>query len=129
FREHPETNCLYRWGRLYPRKTIDICFLVASGKKGVDGKEDLSGHVVRETDRASIIQIAEELRPKARTMKAGEDTTFRGIKSSIGHFPHAIRSIMVWAADFIMHALNLWSPILGFRQDSFGTAMLTSVGS
>src|SRR5690349_13126072 len=26
FRLHPETNCLYRRGRLYPRKTIDICF-------------------------------------------------------------------------------------------------------
>jgi pyruvate dehydrogenase E2 component (dihydrolipoamide acetyltransferase) len=129
FRLHPETNCLYRWGRLYPRKTIDICFLVASGKKGVEGKEDLSGHVVRETDRRGVIGIAEDLHPQSRVMKAGKDTTFKGIKASIGSFPHFIRAFLVASADFIMHALNLWSPILGFSQDAFGTAMLTSVGS
>jgi pyruvate dehydrogenase E2 component (dihydrolipoamide acetyltransferase) len=129
FRLHPETNCLYRWGRLYPRKTVDICFLVASGKKGVEGKEDLSGHIVRETDRKGVVGIAEDLHPQSRVMKAGKDTTFRGIKHSIGWFPHFIRAALVAAADFIMHSLNLWSPILGFRQDAFGTAMLTSVGS
>jgi pyruvate dehydrogenase E2 component (dihydrolipoamide acetyltransferase) len=31
--------------------------------------------------------------------------------------------------DVIMNLLNIWSPILGFQKDAFGTAMLTSVGS
>jgi pyruvate dehydrogenase E2 component (dihydrolipoamide acetyltransferase) len=129
FREHPETNCLYRWGKLYRRKTIDICFLVASGKKGVDGKEDLSGQIVRETDRLGVVKIADELRPKERAMKSGKDSSFKGIKASVASFPHFIRRWLVEAADLIMHTFNLWSPILGFARDSFGTAMLTSVGS
>lgn len=129
FAKFPEMNVMVRHGRLYPRKSIDLCFLVASGRGDVQGKEDLTGHVVRGVDRAGILKIAAELTPEAKSIKAGEDKSFRGIKQYIGHFPDWIRQPLVNLADFIMHGLNLWSPILGFQRDSFGTAMLTSVGS
>ncbi len=127
FRKFPETNVLYRRGKLYPRKSVDICFLVASGKP--DGTEDLTGHTIRNVDEAGVIRIAEELVPRAKVMRSGNDTTFRGIKQYIGYFPHRLRMFMVGFADLLMHGMNIWSPLLGFQRDAFGTAMLTSTGS
>ncbi|MBC7385313.1 MAG: 2-oxo acid dehydrogenase subunit E2 [Cryobacterium sp.] len=127
FAKYPEINCLIRGGRLYPRLTADICFVVGSGKTG--GEEDLAGHVVRSADQAGVVRIAEELTPGALLIRQGKDITFRGIKQYIGIFPGWIRGPLVNLADFILHGLNLWSPILGFAKDSFGSAMLTSVGS
>src|SRR5256885_1397161 len=33
---HPEINCILRLGRLYPRKTVDVFFQVASDTEGKD---------------------------------------------------------------------------------------------
>lgn len=129
FHKYPEVNCLYRLGRLYQRKSVDACVLVASGRGGVRGSEDLSGSVVRHADRIGVVKIAEALVPEARTMKSGMDTSFRGIKHYIGSFPNFIRRPLVNLTDFITNTLNLWSPILGIKRDSFGSFMLSSVGS
>src|SRR5271168_4867669 len=34
FAKHPEINCILRFGRLYPRRTVDIFFQVASDPNG-----------------------------------------------------------------------------------------------
>ncbi len=129
FAKYPEVNCMVRWGRLYRRNSVDVCVLVAAGKSGVKGSEDLSGAIVRNADKIGIVKIAESLVPHAKTIKSGTDTTFKGIKYYIGNLPGFIRQPLVNLTDFIMHGLNLWSPILGMKQDSFGSFMLTSVGS
>jgi len=129
FALHPEINCMYRWGNLYPRKTADICFLVASGDGKAKGDEDLSGIVVKAADQSGVAGIARELDERVKTIKRGDDVTFRGIKQYLSWLPNFVRIPLVNLADFIMHGLNLWSPILGLRRDAFGSAMLTSVGS
>jgi pyruvate/2-oxoglutarate dehydrogenase complex dihydrolipoamide acyltransferase (E2) component len=129
FAKHPDVNCMFRWGKLYRRKTVDICFLVASGQSKRAGSEDISSYTLRDVDRLGVVKIAEGLMPTAKVIKTGKDTTFRGIKQSIGNFPHPIRRLLVNAADLIMNVFNVWSPFLGFQRDAFGTAMLTSVGS
>src|SRR4051794_9805105 len=47
YERHPGLNCLLRMGRLYPRKTIDVFFQVASDDTG----KDLSGITIREANR------------------------------------------------------------------------------
>jgi pyruvate/2-oxoglutarate dehydrogenase complex dihydrolipoamide acyltransferase (E2) component len=129
FAKTPDVNCMFRWGKLYRRKTVDICFLVASGKASRHGSEDLSSYTLRAVDKLGVVGIAEGLIPTAKAIKSGKDTTFRGIKQGIGAFPHSIRRLLVNSADFLMNVLNVWSPLLGFQKDAFGSAMLTSVGS
>jgi pyruvate/2-oxoglutarate dehydrogenase complex dihydrolipoamide acyltransferase (E2) component len=129
FARTPDVNCMIRWGKLYRRKTVDICFLVASGRAQKHGSEDLSSFTLREVDRLGVVKIAEGLIPPARVIKSGKDTTFRGIKQGIGLFPHPIRRLLVTLSDLMMNSLNVWSPIFGFQRDAFGSAMLTSVGS
>src|SRR5689334_20441535 len=41
--KHPSINCMLRMGRLYPRKSVDVFFQVASDFKG----KDLSGTLIR----------------------------------------------------------------------------------
>jgi len=129
FRKYPEANCIFRRGRLYPRKNVDACFLVASGRGGVKGSEDLSVSLVRNADHAGVVKIAEALMPEARTIKSGQDTSFRGIKYYIGAFPSPIRRVLVGLTDLIMNGMNLWSPVFGMKRDAFGSFALTSVGS
>jgi pyruvate/2-oxoglutarate dehydrogenase complex dihydrolipoamide acyltransferase (E2) component len=129
FAKYPDINCMFRWGKLYRRKTVDICFLVASGSASKHGSEDISSFTLREVDKLGVVKIAEGLVPNAKVIRTGKDSAFRGIKQSIGGFPHPVRRVLVNLADVIMNLLNIWSPILGFQQDAFGSAMLTSVGS
>lgn len=128
FAQNPEINCTYRLGKLYPRKTADICFLVAAGS-GRDGDEDLTAHVVRTADLKSITEVAQDLQTQATLMRGGQDSGFNGIKQLLKFFPNFIRTPLVNLADFIMNTLNLWSPLLGIERDAFGSFMLTSVGS
>lgn len=129
FAKHPEINCMVRWGALYPRESADICFLVASGSGRAGEGEDLSGIVVKAVDRKTLADVAVDLENQVRAIRKGEDVSFRGIKQLLSHFPHFVRRPLVNLADFIMHGLNLWTPLLGLRRDAFGSAMLTSVGS
>ncbi len=128
FANNPEINCIYRLGKLYPRETSDVCFLVAAGA-GKGGDEDLSAHVVRQADKKSINEVARELQTQAEPIKQGADSRFNGIKQLLKFFPHFIRAPLVNFADFFMNTLNLWTPFLGIERDAFGSFMLTSVGS
>src|SRR6185437_8923919 len=56
--EVPEINSLIRWGKLYPRKTVDVFFQVASDDSG----ENLTGHVVRNAAQKTLGEITSELK-------------------------------------------------------------------
>ena len=43
--------------------------------------------------------------------------------------PGFMAKYLLKVISFIMYTLNIWSPILGTPRDSFGSMMITSVGS
>src|SRR5262249_19872176 len=45
-RRHPEINCVLRFGRLYPRQSVDLFFQVATDPLG----KDLSGTTIRQAE-------------------------------------------------------------------------------
>src|SRR3954469_21929617 len=60
FRRNPQINCILRFGRLYPRKNVDVFFQIAGDSKG----EDLSGATLRNVDQMSIADIAREIQKR-----------------------------------------------------------------
>lgn len=124
-RRHPDINCILRFGRLYPRKNIDIFFQVASDSTG----EDLSGMTVRNADQKSIIAIAQEMEERIRLIKQKKDHSFTKMKNTMGLLPGIFSQYILGFAGFLMYTLNLWSPLLGSPQDPFGSVMVTNIGS
>jgi pyruvate dehydrogenase E2 component (dihydrolipoamide acetyltransferase) len=125
FAQHPALNCVLRWGRLYPRKTVDVFFQVASDNRG----EDLSGCVIREADKKSIPEICREMNDHIHTIRQKGDPAFKKSKNTIKFIPGIFVGTLLNFLGFMLYTLNIWSPLLGSPRDSFGTVMVTNVGS
>ena len=130
---HPELNCEIRFGKFYPRKTVDVSFQVAiedeSADLGLKHRHDLSGAIVRNADQKSIIEIASELNAAARKIRGERDPLFSGIKKISGIIPGFLQSFAVGIIKTLISGLNIWSPILGIPKNAFGSLMVTNVGS
>jgi len=125
FYKHPELNCVLRFGRLYPRKSIDVFYQVATDVAG----KDLSGTTIRNADKKSISEIAMEIQEKANRIRQHGDPDFKKVKSTIGIFPGFLMRSVINFTGLLMYGLNLWSPLLGSPKDPFGSFMVTSIGS
>ena len=106
---HPQINSVLRWGRLYPRKSIDVLFQVASDHHG----NDLSGAVIREADKKSVIEIADELHTRIKNIRHEGDHDFKKMKSTMRMLPGVLAYPMIKITGLIMYGFNLWSPIFG----------------
>ncbi len=130
---HPELNCEIRFGKFYPRKSIDISFQVAIEDESADislkHRHDLSAGLVRNATELSIIEIAQILNESARKIRNSQDPGFAGIKKISALIPGFLQSAAVSVIKWIISGLNLWSPILGIPKNAFGSLMVTNVGS
>jgi pyruvate dehydrogenase E2 component (dihydrolipoamide acetyltransferase) len=123
--QHPELNCILRWGQLYPRKDVDIFFQVASDSKG----NDLSGFTLRQANKKSVVEIAKEIGEGAKRIRTQGDPDYKKMKSSLKLLPGWLSWWVIQFTAFIQYSLNLWSPLIGTPQDAFGSIMITNIGS
>lgn len=124
-RRHPELNVMARWGSLYPRETVDLSFTVASDSKG----EDLGSSIVHDAASKSVLEIAAELQPSVREVRARRDPKHKVFKSVLSILPLRMR---YWVLDFVTWILfdwNLWHPLFGLPRNAFGCVLLTNIGS
>lgn len=125
FRDHPQINSIVRWGKLYRRDNVDIFLHVAMDTQG----EDLSGIVIRNLDKKTLIEVADELNEKVNKLKKEGDPSFNKIKNTIKYVPPFVLRHALDLVGFILYSLNLWSPALNVARDPFGSAMVTNIGS
>ena len=124
-KRHPEINCLLRFGRLYPRKNVDVFFQVASDMEG----KDLSGAVIRQANTKTMGQIGAELQGQVDTIRKKGDPAFKKMKGTMGMLPGWAVRYAIDFAGFLTYLLNIWTPLLGSPRDPFGSVMVTSIGS
>lgn len=124
-KRHPEINCILRFGKLYPRKSVDVFFQVAADDTG----EDLSGMTVRHADQKSLTEIAQEMGTRVRAIKSKTDKSFDRMKGLFGILPGFLSGCLLTITGFILYSLNLWTPLFGSPRDPFGSLMITNVGS
>jgi pyruvate/2-oxoglutarate dehydrogenase complex dihydrolipoamide acyltransferase (E2) component len=122
---HPEINSILRFGRLYPRKNVDIFFQVATDMSG----HDLSGVTIRDVHTKSIHQIAKEMSDVVTKVRKGNDISFKKMKKMMGTFPGFLSPFLIGFSSFIMYTLNIWTSLLGVPKDPFGSALVTNIGS
>jgi len=124
-RRHPEINALIRFGRIYPRTSCDVFAHAAADPTG----EDLSGVLIRGADGKSVASIAAEMTPRVAAIKAQTDPAFVRVKRIMRRWPSLLSRALLDFLGFILYSLNWWSPLLGTPRDSFGSMMLTNIGS
>jgi pyruvate dehydrogenase E2 component (dihydrolipoamide acetyltransferase) len=125
-KENPNLNSILRLGRIYQRENVDI-FLQVSDES--EGEENLSGITIKNCDQKDLITIAQEIYARGSRIKQGDDTEYKKVKKSMGLIPGIFVGHLLKILGFILYELNLWSPLMQSPQDSFGSAMVTSVGN
>jgi len=126
-KRHEDINSTILYKKAYVRKGSDIFFHVSHIDE--DGKENLSGVKVDDCGDKSIAEIATELNREAKVVKTGNDVTFNKIKKIMKLTPMFLVNTIVRVTAYIQYRLNLWSPAFGTKQDSFGSMMITNIGS
>ena len=125
FKIHPQVNCLQRWGRLYPRTAVDLFFQVATDDEG----KDLSGLTIRNVPDKSLTEIAVEMRERTQKIRNLTDQSFSKMKGLFGLLPGWLAATLLNVSGFLMYGLNIYSKAMGVPRDTFGSGMITSIGS
>jgi pyruvate dehydrogenase E2 component (dihydrolipoamide acetyltransferase) len=123
--QHPATNCVLRFGRIYPRQSIDVFLNVATDMKG----QDLTGLVLRSADKMSLREIAQACDEKVEKIRRQGDPAFKQMKGMMAKIPGILAWPFIQLSGFLLYALNLWSPLMGVPRDSFGSVIVTNIGS
>ncbi|MBA3550478.1 MAG: 2-oxo acid dehydrogenase subunit E2 [Nannocystis sp.] len=124
--EYPELNVLIRWGRFYQRDDVDIFFQVALQATAALGDVDLSGVVVRNADRKTVLEIAGEFAARVQRVRDDRDPELAGLRNRLGQVPPLLLRPLQSVLDFIQYSFNIKLP--GLPRDAFGSAMITNIG-
>lgn len=119
----PEMNVRIVAGRAEELPTVDVFFITA-----VEGGRDLSGVKIEQADRKDVFAVCEELRRRAKAMKAGNDPDLARSKRSLTLLPEPLLRAALRVTTVIVDDLGLDVPSLGLRKRPFGSAIVTSVG-
>lgn len=119
----PAMNVRLAHGREYARESIDVFFIVSTR-----GGSELSGVKVREADVKSVLEVADELETAAAAIDIGADPDLGKAKKLLTVLPPSVLRRALGLSAWLTSDLNLDLPALGMRRQSFGGAMITSVG-
>jgi len=123
YAENPDLNTrLYR-GKLIPREQIDIFFIV-SAEQGAE----LSGVKVEHADTKPVVEIATELAARTGRIHAGDDVEMGKTKDMLARMPLWLMKIMLRLAAWVAIDLDWHLPQAGMPHQTFGSALVTSVG-
>jgi pyruvate dehydrogenase E2 component (dihydrolipoamide acetyltransferase) len=122
-REVPDFNVRIRGSHVIPRDTVDVFFIAA-----VEGGRELSGVRIDRTDEKSVLEVAAELRDRATRMKQGDDQEFARTKRAISAMPRRMLRPSMRFSAWVSGDRNRSIRALGVKANTFGSAMVTSIG-
>lgn len=121
--EHPDLNGRIYRGRWIPRDTVDIFFIVSAG-----GGEDLSGVKVSNAATTPVVEIASEIARRADRIRAGDDSELGGTKDLLDRIPLPLLKVGLRLAAWLTADRDLDLSRFGLPRQTFGSAMVSSVG-
>jgi len=129
--QHPECNVLIRRRRIFQRDRIGIFVIVAIEPPGTAAgaqRADLTGIMVQDADRKSLVEVAAEIEQGAGHARTGSDAQFARMKWFFDHVPIPLLRQVVRLTSLVQYELNVDLSPVGIPRDSFGSATVTSVG-
>ena len=120
---NPALSVRLAHGREYPRRAVEVFFIVSD-----PDSDELTGVKISDADRKPVSEIAAELERSTRAVRSGEDATFARTKHLLEMLPGPLARVAIRAGAWLTSDLDLDLPRLGLRRESFGGAMISSVG-
>lgn len=124
----PDANAILRGGRLYLRKRVSIFFQVAI-EDPQTGEIDLSGMILRDPERKSLVEIVDECNAKIAEVKARKDREVEQTRGLLKRLPGALMYPAMRLTSLLSYELNLDLRRFGVPRDAFGSVMITNIGS
>ncbi len=121
--ENPDLNGRLHRGRFVLRESADVFFIV-SAEQG----SELTGVKVVGAQDKSVVAIAEELAARTARIHAGEDEDVGRTKTMLARVPPRALKLAMRAAAWLTVDLDLHLPRLGLPRQTFGSALVSSVG-
>jgi len=122
-KEAPSLNGVIRFSRFKAHDSIDICYLV-----NMDGGNNLGRVKVTDVDQKDLVEIAQDLKGRAKRLREGDDEAFKKTQDPLGWMPMWLVRPVVWLTGFLTGVLGVSVPALGLEGYPFGTAIVTNVG-
>jgi len=126
--EMPDANAILRWKRIYLRKDIGVFFQVAM-KDEETGEIDLSGVTIHDAGSKSLLDILDETESRVAKVRAHKDKDLEQTRSTFKRIPYVLLGPMLSLIGFLCYTLNLDLRKFGIPKDTFGSVMITNVGS
>jgi ubiquinone/menaquinone biosynthesis C-methylase UbiE len=120
----PEINCVLQRGRAVPHDGVHVAVAVS-----IPDARGTTTILVRDANRKSLEEIASQVREDAtgeRDESGGADTRSR---QSAGRIPWPFRRLLGRFLTFAVTEFGLELPRVGLRRDSFGSVLLSNIGS
>jgi pyruvate dehydrogenase E2 component (dihydrolipoamide acetyltransferase) len=127
-RATPEANAILRFSGLYLRQDVSIFFQVAMTDGGADAV-DLSGLVVHDVDKKSLVELCDEFRDRVDLVRARKDKQLEQTRQTMRRIPGFLLRWSLRFISFVAYTLNLSPAIFGVPRNAFGSLMITNVGS
>jgi pyruvate/2-oxoglutarate dehydrogenase complex dihydrolipoamide acyltransferase (E2) component len=135
----PETNGFASMGGLKLRETVDVFFQVAffdeesraaaGGERETRRDANLAGAKIERVDEKNVVEIARELREKAEAIRSKKkDATVKAAKLMSG-IPGPLRAVLARLMAFLSFDLGWNLSAIGIPHDTFGSCMITNVGT
>lgn len=130
-KKRPEMNGLIKWGRIYLRENVSLFYQVNVPGSVDDpvGKSNLLGLTIDKAETKSLLQISQELKEKASSIKSGHENEMTKSVRTLSFVPWQLMRYVLNATSFMNYDLNFPMHLLGLPKDPFGSVMITNVGS
>ncbi|MCC7465415.1 MAG: 2-oxo acid dehydrogenase subunit E2 [Saprospiraceae bacterium] len=119
----PELNCYVRRGRIIPRSSVDVSLTVL----GTDG--NLSSIKVHHAERLTLAGLLESMQHEVALARKGQGDHIRQARGLLPRIPWPFREKMADFVRWITIDLGLPLPFLGVDPNSFGSFVLSNLGS
>ncbi|MGD0210286.1 MAG: 2-oxo acid dehydrogenase subunit E2 [Desulfomonilia bacterium] len=123
YKKFPHINMKVEGNKVYRRNTVDIMVLVSS-----QSGEELSGIKLCDADNKTLPDIAREIREGAIAVRADRGPTYQFSQDLIKYLPITLVKWVLKVSDILVNRFNIDLSLLGFPDDPFGAAIISSVG-
>lgn len=120
----PEVNCHIRRGKLIARDYFEVMVSV-----NIRGGAEMAAIKVEEAHLKSVTEIASEIREKAFATRQGAEIKVMKNKYILTKIPWPLRRMTFVLLRWLVNDLGLRLGFLGFSDRSFGSVMLTNIGT
>ncbi len=120
----PELNCFIRRGRVVGRKRLNVMIPVM-----LDSQSGVTSVIINDAHARPVSDLAAEIRELARNSRSGEESKASKNKYLLNKIPWPLRRAVFKLLKWLTVDLGLELRRLGLSSDSFGSFIVSDIGS